>query len=148
MLGEGGTMGSWDVFLRSDQHVHDLAQIDAAIAALSRGRGQVQTALGALEQIYTMESGHLFSPETYQSVMDWMISDSMYWGDDFDQQQAYVDVHAIHRALQSGGSLSDAQAGGEVGTGRGNPAGSGAVSGERTQDPPDPASGGPTHPID
>jgi hypothetical protein len=32
----------------------------------------------------------------------------MYWGDDFDQQQAYVDVHAIHRALQSGGSLSDA----------------------------------------
>ena len=23
-LGEGGTMGSWDVFLRSDQHINDL----------------------------------------------------------------------------------------------------------------------------
>ncbi|MDH5565419.1 MAG: M28 family metallopeptidase, partial [Myxococcales bacterium] len=101
-LGEGGTMGSWDVFLRSDQHAHDLAQIDAAIAALSRGRGQVHTALGALEQVYTMEWGRLFSPETYHSVMDWMISDSMYWGDDFDQQQAYVDVHAIHRGLKDG----------------------------------------------
>ncbi len=110
-LGEGGTMGSWDVFLRSDQHVHDLAQIDAAITALSRPRGprrprgggaQVQMALNALEQVYTMEWGHLFSSETYHSVVDWMISDSMYWADDFDQQQDYVDVHAIYRGLKAG----------------------------------------------
>ncbi|HEY5659018.1 MAG TPA: M28 family peptidase [Myxococcota bacterium] len=108
-LGEGGTMGSWDVFLRSDQHVHDLAQIDAALAALSRGRGQVHTALAALEKVYTMEWGRLFSPENYHSVVDWMISDSMYWGDDFDQQQAYVDVHDIHRRLKAGSpSLPDA----------------------------------------
>jgi hypothetical protein len=74
-----------------------------------RGRGQVHTALGALEQVYTMEWGPLFSPETYHSVMDRMISDSMYWGDDFDQQQAYVDVHAIHRGLESGSlALPDA----------------------------------------
>jgi len=38
------------------------------------------------------------------------MSDSMYWGDDFDQQQAYVDVHAIHRALESGGDLAKAMA--------------------------------------
>jgi hypothetical protein len=110
-LGEGGTMGSWDVFLRSDQHVHDLSQIDAAIDALSRprrprqprgGGAQLQTALKALEQVYTMEWGRLFSPETYRSVMDWMISDSMYWGDDFDQQQDYVDVRAIYRGLKDG----------------------------------------------
>ncbi len=101
-LGEGGTMGSWDVFLRSDQHVNDLGYIDAAISALSTGRGQIHMALSALENVYSMEWGHLFSPEAYYAVMDWMINDAMYWGDDFDQQQAYVDVHWIYMGLQDG----------------------------------------------
>ncbi|HDP97064.1 MAG TPA: M28 family peptidase [Euryarchaeota archaeon] len=99
-LGEGGTMGSWDVFLRSDQHAHDLGYVDSAIAALSRDKGRVNNAVKALESVYTMEWGHLFSPETYDTVMGWMINDCMYWGDDFDQQQAYVDVHWIYTGLK------------------------------------------------
>lgn len=107
-LGEGGTMGSWDVFLRSDQHVHDLGYVDAAIAALSDGR-RVPGALRALGKVYSMEWGRLFSPEVYQAVSDAMFSDPMYWGDDFDQQQAYVDVHGIYVGL-SEGTLSGARA--------------------------------------
>jgi hypothetical protein len=101
-LGEGGTMGSWDVFLRSDQHAHDLGYIDAAINALSKGRGQIHTATKSLENVYTMEWGHLFSPEVYHGVMTSMINDAMYWGDDFDQQQKYVDVYAIYMGLKAG----------------------------------------------
>lgn len=108
-LGEGGTMGSWDVFLRSDQHVHDLVHVRAAIAALRDGSGRVPAARRALGQVYSMEWGRLFSPETYRAVMDWMINDEMYWGDDFDQQQAYVDVHGIYVGLKDG-SLSIADA--------------------------------------
>jgi hypothetical protein len=101
-LGEGGTMGSWDVFLRSDQHAHDLGYVDAAINALSTGRGQIHTATSALEHVYSMEWGHLFSPEVYHEVMASMINDAMYWGDDFDQQQKYVDVHGIYVGLKTG----------------------------------------------
>jgi len=99
-LGEGGTMGSWDVFLRTDQHAHDLMYVDSAIAALQRDKGRVNNAMKALESVYTMEWGHLFSPETYETVMGWMINDEMYWGDDFDQQQAYVNVHWIYMGLK------------------------------------------------
>ncbi|MDH4122704.1 MAG: M28 family peptidase [Thermoplasmata archaeon] len=99
-IAEGGTMGSWDVFLRSDQHAHDLMYIDSAIAALQRDKGRVNNAMKALESVYTMEWGHLFSPETYETVMGWMINDEMYWGDDFDQQQMYVDVHWIYMGLK------------------------------------------------
>jgi len=108
-LGEGGTMGSWDVFLRSDQHVNDLGYIDAAISKLSTGQGQIHMAMSALENVYSMEWGHLFSPEVYHAVMDWMINDAMYWADDFDQQQAYVDVHWIYMDLKDGAlSIEDA----------------------------------------
>jgi len=108
-LGEGGTMGSWDVFLRSDQHVNDLGYIDTAIAALARDKGRVNQALKALESVYSMEWGHLFSAEVYNTVMGWMINDSMYWADDFDQQQAYVNVHSIYTGLKDGTlSKSDA----------------------------------------
>ena len=37
-LGEGGLMGSWDVFLRPAQYVHDLGYVNKAIAALTRGQ--------------------------------------------------------------------------------------------------------------
>ena len=106
-LGEGGTMGSWDVFLRPDQHVKDLAAIDTAVRALSTGPGRISTALRALETVSSMEWGHLFSPGTYRAISEQMINDTMYWGDDFDQQQAYVDVHAIHRGLGDGSMSRD-----------------------------------------
>lgn len=106
-LGEGGTMGSWDVFLRSEQHVRDLVRVETAISALRAGR--VPTALRALGKVSSMEWGRLFSPETYRATMDSMIGREMYWGDDFDQQQAYVDVHGIYLGLKEGTlSTSDA----------------------------------------
>lgn len=106
-LGEGGTMGSWDVFLRSEQHVRDLVRVETAISALRAGR--VPTALRALGKVSSMEWGQLFSPETYRATMDSMIGGEMYWGDDFDQQQAYVDVHGIYLGLKDGTlSTSDA----------------------------------------
>jgi hypothetical protein len=102
-LGEGGTAASWDVFLRSDQHVHDLGYVDATIAALKRGEsGIVNNALKALESVYTMGWGHLFSPETYATAMSWMVAEPWYWGSDFDQQQAYVDVYWIWAGLKDG----------------------------------------------
>ena len=47
-LGEGGLMGSWDVFLRSDQHVHDLGLVNSAITALTKG----QVGNGARERLH------------------------------------------------------------------------------------------------
>lgn len=102
-LGEGGLMGSWDVFLRSDQHAHDLGCIDSAIAAMNRGR--TSNALAALGTVYTMEWGKYFSRESYMDTFNSMMNTFMYWGDDFDQQQAYVDVQWIYSGL-SDGSLS------------------------------------------
>jgi len=41
--------------------------------------------------------------------MDSMISEEMYWGDDFDQQQTYVDVYGIYFGLEEGTlSIADA----------------------------------------
>ena len=99
-LGEGGVMGSWDVFVRPHQHSHDLKYVDDAISALGRGRTNI--ALTALESVYTMEWGKLFGRETYLDVMGWMINDEMYWGGAWDQQQAYVDVQWIYLGLKDG----------------------------------------------
>jgi hypothetical protein len=99
-LGEGGTMGSWDVFLRSDQHVHDLVLVRAATSALRDGHARAATR--ALGKVYSMEWGRWFSPEAYDAIMSGMISDEMYWGDDFDQQQSYVDVHGVYLELRDG----------------------------------------------
>jgi len=99
-LGEGGVMGSWDVFLRPDQHVNDLGYVNAAIGALSKG--QVGNAVSALSNVYTMQWGKYFSPQVYEDEMDSMDKCFMYWGDDFDQQQAYVDVHGIYFGLMDG----------------------------------------------
>jgi hypothetical protein len=106
-IGEGGVMGSWDVFLRPDQHVNDLSYVNAAMTALSRG--QVGNAIAALENVYTMQWGKYFSLEAYQGEMDSMDECFMYWGDDFDQQQAYVDVYSIWSDLKDG-SMSKAAA--------------------------------------
>lgn len=107
-LGEGGTMGSWDVFLRSDQHVHDLAYVEQAIDALSDGGGRIPATLRALRRVYSMEWGQLFSPKAYRGVAEGMVGGEMYWGDDFDQQQAYIDVHGIYVGLRDGTLSRDA----------------------------------------
>ena len=108
-LGEGGTMGSWDVFLRSDQHAHDYGLVNAAVASL--GKNRVNNALAALESVYTMEWGKYYSRETYRNTIDDMVHTYMYWGDDFDQQQMYVDVHGVYLGLKDGSmSPEDARA--------------------------------------
>jgi hypothetical protein len=106
-IGEGGIMGSWDVFLRPDQHVNDLSYVNAAMTALSKG--QAGNAIAALSNVYTMQWGKYFSLETYEGEMDSMDQCFMYWGDDFDQQQAYVDVYSIYFGLKDG-TMSEAAA--------------------------------------
>jgi hypothetical protein len=106
-LGEGGLMGSWDVFLRSDQHAHDYGFVNQAITQLSKN--QVANALAALGSVYTMEWGKYFSRATYLDTFNAMVNTYMYWGDDFDQQQMYVDVQGIYLGLQDG-SMSKADA--------------------------------------
>lgn len=106
-LGEGGTMGSWDVFLRSDQHSHDYGFVNAAIDWLAKN--QFMQTLRSLESVYTMEWGKYFSRGTYVRTFDDMVDVFMYWGDDFDQQQMYVDVHGIYLGLKDG-SMSKAEA--------------------------------------
>lgn len=107
-LGEGGLMGSWDVFLRSEQNSHDLIFLDQAVSAL--GRGSTQTALTALESVYTMEWGKYFSREVYVSIYDQMMPGTsyMYWGGVFDQQQKYIDVQGVYLGLKDGSISSDA----------------------------------------
>ncbi len=99
-LGEGGSAGSWDVFLRTHQHAHDLYYVDAAISALQRGR--TATALKALESVYSNDWGRRFSRSTYLTIMESMMQTDMYWGAAWDQQQAYVDVQGIYLGLQNG----------------------------------------------
>ncbi len=106
-LGEGGLMGSWDVFLRSDQHAHDLSFVNQAITQL--GKGQTANAMAALENVYMMEWGKYFSRESFLDTYDDMFNEFMYWGDDYDQQQANVDVHWIYMGLKDG-SLTDSEA--------------------------------------
>ncbi len=99
-LGEGGSAGSWDVFLRTHQHAHDISFIDSAVSALQRGR--TANALKALESVYGNDWGHRFSRPTYLAIMESMMQTDLYWGGAWDQQQAYVDVQGIYLGLESG----------------------------------------------
>ncbi len=99
-VGEGGTAGSWDVFLRSHQHAHDLKYVNSAITSLQRGNPK--NTLNALAKVYSMEWGQFFSRETYLSVMRTFTTADLYWGDDWDQQQDYVDVQGIYLGLRDG----------------------------------------------
>ena len=99
-LGEGGTAGSWDVFLRTHQHAHDISYLNSAVSTLQRGR--TANALKALESVYSMEWGHRFSRTAYLSVMNGMMQTDMYWGAEWDQQQEYVDVQGIYLGLKYG----------------------------------------------
>ena len=98
-IGQGGSMGSWDLFVRTAQHVHDYIGLEDAITDLSTG--STNNALAALQNIYTMDWAPLCSLETYELVMSWMINDEMYWADDFDQQQAYLNVYWVYLGIQN-----------------------------------------------
>ena len=98
-MGEGGAMGSWDVFPREHQHSNDIGAINTAIVALSGG--DMQTALEALETVYGMEWGHLCSNVTYNFILSWMYNDQRYWGAEWDQAQAYVNVLWIYDGLKN-----------------------------------------------
>ena len=65
-------------------------------------KGQVGNAIAALSNVMTMQWGKYFSEQVYQDEMDSMDECFMYWGDDFDQQQAYIDVHWIYLGLMDG----------------------------------------------
>jgi Zn-dependent M28 family amino/carboxypeptidase len=106
-IGQGGSMGSWDVFVRTGQHVHDYVGLSDAISDLSSG--SANNALSALQGIYTMDWAPLCSLETYNLLMSWMINDEMYWADDFDQQQEYLDVYWVYLGLVSE-TLTDSEA--------------------------------------
>ncbi len=99
-LGEGGLMGSWDVFLRTAQYVHDLGFVNRAIGALAKR--QVGNAVAALENVYTMEWGKYYNRDTYLEILREMMDVDMYWGADFGQQQLYVDVQGVYLGLKDG----------------------------------------------
>lgn len=99
-FGEGGMMGSWDVFLRTEQHSHDYGFVSAAVNWLTKN--QESNALKSLESVYTMEWGKYYSRATYVRTYDDMMNVFMYWGAAFDQQQKYVDVQGIYLGLKDG----------------------------------------------
>jgi hypothetical protein len=100
-------MGSWDVFLRTEQHSHDYGFVNAAVNWLKKN--QESNALKSLESVYTMEWGKFYSRATYVRTLDDMMNVFMYWGAVFDQQQKYVDVQGIYLGLKDG-SMTKADA--------------------------------------
>ena len=110
-IGQGGPTGTDEVFLRPEQHVHDIIAIADAISDLANG--SLEGAMNALEGVHAMEWAPLCSLETYNVVIERMYSDQadqMYWAGEFGQQQEYVLVYAIYSGLANGTiSLSEAQ---------------------------------------
>jgi hypothetical protein len=106
-MGEGGMMASWEPMLRPDQHATDYKAVSTAIEHLEGG--QVDNAAAALERVRTMEWGMYCSREAYLELYDQMMYCEMYWGDDFDQAQAYIDIQGIYLGLKDG-SMSQEEA--------------------------------------
>lgn len=102
-MGEGGMMASWEPMLRSDQHATDYKAVSAAVRALEAGNAN--DAVTALAGVRSMEWGIYCSREAYTEVLDQMMGSFMYWGDDFDQAQDYVDIQGVYLGL-SDGSMS------------------------------------------
>lgn len=107
-LGEGGMMASWEPMLRPHQHATDFEAVNTAIQVLG-GNGQVIGAVSALERVRTMEWGMYCSRGVYVEVFAQMMDCYMYWGDDFDQAQDFVDIQGVYLGLVDGSmSRSDA----------------------------------------
>ncbi|MDQ1372279.1 MAG: family peptidase [Candidatus Thermoplasmatota archaeon] len=108
-MGEGGMMASWEPMLRPDQHATDYSAVSAAISALESGNPAL--AADALEAVRSMEWGVYCSREAYVLVLGQMMDCFMYWGDDFDQAQDYVDIQGVYLGLRDGSmSVEDALA--------------------------------------
>ena len=106
-MGEGGAMPSWEPFLRPHQHATDHEAVVTAIEALKTG--QANSAVTALERVRSMEWGMYCSREAYVEVFVQMTDCFMYWGDDFDQAQDYVDIQGVYLGLKDGSmSVEDA----------------------------------------
>lgn len=99
-MGEGGMMASWEPFLKPHQHATDHKAVDMAVRALEVGNAV--GAVIALEGVRSMEWGMYCSREAYMVVFSQMMDCFMYWGDDFDQAQDYVDVQGVYIGLQDG----------------------------------------------
>lgn len=107
-LGEGGMMASWEPMLRPHQHATDFDAVNTAIQVL-KGKGQVVGAVSALERVRSMEWGMYCSRDVYVEVLAQMVDCFMYWGDDFDQAQDYVDIQGVYLGLKDG-SMTRAEA--------------------------------------
>lgn len=107
-LGEGGMMASWEPMLRPHQHATDFDAVDTAIQVLE-GNGQVIGAVSALERVRSMEWGIYCSRGVYVEILAQMMDCFMYWGDDFDQAQDYVDIQGVYLGLKDG-SMTRAEA--------------------------------------
>jgi hypothetical protein len=99
-MGEGGMMASWEPMLRPHQHATDYVAVSAAILALENG--DVGSAISALEGVRSMEWGKFCGRDAYIEVLGQMMDCDQYWGDDFDQAQAYVDVQGVYLGLGNG----------------------------------------------
>jgi hypothetical protein len=104
-MGEGGMMASWEPMLRPDQHATDYMAVSSAIHHLEDG--QVGNAVAALEAVRSMEWGIYCSREAYLEVYGQMMYCEMYWGDDFDQAQGYIDIQGVYLGLKSGSMSQD-----------------------------------------
>ena len=99
-MGEGGMMASWEPFLRPHQHATDHKAVSMAIEHLEGG--QVGNAVTALESVRSMEWGIYCSREAYVEILSQMMDCYMYWGGEFDQAQAYVDIQDMYLGLKYG----------------------------------------------
>jgi len=110
-MGEGGMMASWEPLLKPHQHATDHKAVASAIHALEAGA--VSAAVAALEDVRSMEWGRYCSRGTYLEVYGQMMYCFMYWGDDFDQAQDYIDIQGVYLGLKDG-SMSVEEALGQL----------------------------------
>ncbi len=104
-MGEGGMMASWEPFMRPHQHATDHMAVASAILALESG--DTTAAATALESVRSMEWGMYCGREAYLDVYGQMMYCAMYWGDDFDQAQDYIDIQGVYLGLTQGSMTID-----------------------------------------
>ncbi len=104
-MGEGGMMSSWEPMLRPHQHATDHQAIQSAILQL--GSGQTEAAATALGSVRTMEWGVYCSRAAYIELYAQMMYCDQYWGGEFDQAQAYVDIQGVYLGLTDGSMTAE-----------------------------------------
>jgi hypothetical protein len=94
--------------MRTEQHVLDIGQIDAALSALSFG--QVASARVELAYVYGMLTGQYLSEQVYTTNREDMEKEPLYWGGESDLAQQHADVHWIYAGLAPDGSMTPGEA--------------------------------------